>query len=201
MAEAKVRELVTTLVREANAAARDVQQPWYHEVLLRRDACIAQYLWDSMRRPAEVRCLSPAEMVLGSSGVQAFPHVSKMCHPSQGTRRPAPVASNGIPGEQLQQLFLGYASSLIRHRQPLGRYLFSPLMPDRTALDGSQGLSVGAMGARIKGHLERLGLRTGESLYSLKRGAMQHEYFIVGHNLQAIGEAAVLVHTLVGAGC
>jgi hypothetical protein len=68
--------------------------------------------------------------------------------------------------------------------------MFSPLQPNRQALQSDQGLSTAAMGQRVIGHLKRLGLYDGESLYSIKRGAMQHDYFIAGRSLQVIGAAA-----------
>lgn len=46
------------------------------------------------------------------------------------------------------------------------------------------------MGQRVIGHLRRLGLYEGESLYNIKRGAMQHDFFVAGQSLQAIGTAA-----------
>jgi hypothetical protein len=46
------------------------------------------------------------------------------------------------------------------------------------------------MGHRIVGHLKPYGLYEGESLYSIKRGAMQHEYYIEGQD-----EALVCVST------
>lgn len=85
---------------------------------------------------------------------------------------------------------LQYMQCLQQHGKSLGRYLFSPLQPNRQALQADQGLSTAAMGQRVVGHLKRLALYEGESLYSIKRGAMQHDYFIAGKSLQAIGAAA-----------
>jgi hypothetical protein len=96
----------------------------------------------------------------------------------------------GEAGQQLAQLMLQYMQCLQHHGQSLGRFLFSPLQPNRQALQADQGLSTAAMGQRVIGHLKRLGLYEGESLYSIKRGAMQHDYLIAGRSLQAIGVAA-----------
>jgi hypothetical protein len=42
----------------------------------------------------------------------------------------------------------------------------------------------------VIGHLKRLGMYEGETLYSIKRGSMQHAVFVCGASLQAVGEAA-----------
>lgn len=43
---------------------------------------------------------------------------------------------------------------------------------------------------RVVQHMKRLGLWEGETLYSLKRGSMQHRHSVLGHSLQAVGESA-----------
>jgi hypothetical protein len=193
--EAKLQQLVQQLAAEAAAAQQQPSQAWHVAALLWRDACIAQYLWDSKRRPAELSSLQTAQVqvvssAVGSSGLQAGPQISKMCHASRGSRRPRPVDIQGPAGQQLAQLVLQYIQCLQQTGRALGRYMFSPLQPNRQALQSDQGLSTAAMGQRVIGHLKRLGLYDGESLYSIKRGAMQHDYFIAGRSLQAIGAAA-----------
>jgi hypothetical protein len=195
ISEAKLQQLVQQLVQEATATQQQPNQPWYIAALLWRDACIAQYLWDSKRRPAELSSLQTAHVEVyssatGGSRVQAGPQISKMCHASRGSRRPRPVDVQGEAGQQLSQLMLQYMQYLQQCGQSLGRFLFSPLQPNRLALQADQGLSTAAMGQRMIGHLKRLGLYEGESLYSIKRGAMQHDYFIAGKSLQALGAAA-----------
>jgi hypothetical protein len=195
ISEAKLQQLVQQLTQEALTAQQQPNQPWYVAALLWRDACIAQYLWDSKRRPAELSSLQTAHVEVhssaaGGSRVQAGPQVSKMCHASRGSRRPRAVDVQGEDGQQLSQLMLQYMQYLLQCGQSLGRFLFSPLQPNRLALQADQGLSTAAMGQRVIGHLKRLGLYEGESLYSIKRGAMQHHYFIAGKSLQAIGAAA-----------
>jgi hypothetical protein len=96
----------------------------------------------------------------------------------------------GPGGEQLCQLLGGYQGCLERHGQQVGRYLFSPLRCDGSALDGDKGLSAAALTQRLVGHLQRLGLYEGESAYSLKRGSMQHAFYVGGQTLAAVGEAA-----------
>jgi hypothetical protein len=195
ISEAKLQQLVQQLASEAAASQQQANQPWHAAALLWRDACITQYLWDSKRRPAELSSLQTAHVEVfssaaGSSRVQASPQVSKMCHASRGSRRPRPVDVQGKAGQQLAQLMMQYMQCLQQYGQPLGRFMFSPLAPNRQALQPDQGLSTAAMGQRVIGHLKRLGLYDGESLYSIKRGAMQHDYFIAGKSLQAVGAAA-----------
>jgi hypothetical protein len=195
ISEAKLQQLVQQLVQEATTAQQQRNQPWHVAALLWRDACITQYLWDSKRRPAELSSLQTAHVEVyssaaGGSRVLAGPQVSKMCHASRGSRRPKTVDVQGEAGQQLSQLLLQYMQCLQQHGKSLGRFLFSPLQPNRQALQTEQGLSTAAMSQRVVGHLQRLGLYDGESLYSIKRGAMQHDYFIAGKSLQAIGTAA-----------
>lgn len=195
ISEAKLQQLVQCLAAEAAVAQQQRSQPWHVAVLLWRDACIAQYLWDSKRRPAELSQTQTAQVAVessavGSSSVQARPQVSKMCHASRGNRLPRPVEVKGPAGQQLAQLLLQYSQCVQQSGRSLGRYLFSPLHPSRQALQTEQGLSTAAMGQRVIGHLRRLGLYEGESLYSIKRGAMQHDFFVAGQSLQAIGTAA-----------
>lgn len=211
---AKLQQLVWQLQTEAQQCQQSSQQSWYTEALLWRDAAIVQYLWDSKRRPAELGHLGSQQVSIGGSSsggssgpsstvasagssrpvfgldLTATPTVSKMCHASHGNRGPAPVELGGQVGQQLGTLFLQYSGCLQRHGKSLGRFMFSPLRADKQDLQGDKGLSSSAMGQRVVGHLKRLGLYEGESLYSIKRGAMQHDYFILGRSLQAIGDAA-----------
>jgi N-acyl-L-homoserine lactone synthetase len=83
-----------------------------------------------------------------------------------------------------------YQQCLQRSGRSIGRFLFSPLQPNKQDLQQDQGLSTAAMEQRVIGHLRRLGLYEGESLYSIKRGAMQHDFYINGASLQVVGEAA-----------
>ena len=86
ISEAKLQQLVGQLVEEADCYQQltpQQQQPWHVEALLRRDACIAQYLWDSKRRPAETGQLQSAQVEVNlraSSGGQVVtqPSVSKI---------------------------------------------------------------------------------------------------------------------------
>lgn len=195
LSEDKLQQLVQCLAAEAAEAQQRADQPWYVAVLLWRDACITQYLWDSKRRPAELSKTQTAQVevtssAVGSSRVQAHPQISKMCHASQGSRVPRPVDVQGPAGQQLASLLLQYMQCVQQSGRGLGRYLFSPLHPSRLMLQTEQGLSTAAMGQRIIGHLKRLGLYEGESLYSIKRGAMQHDFFVAGKSLAAIGTAA-----------
>jgi hypothetical protein len=210
---AKLQQLVQQLQAEAQQCQQSSQQPWHTEALLWRDAAIVQYLWDSKRRPAELGHLGSQQVSIGSSSASsggagssgaaagssrgtfgldltATPTVSKMCHASQGGRRPAPVEVGGQLGQQLGLLFLQYTGCLQRYGKSLGRFMFSPLRADKQDLQGDKGLSTSAMEQRVVGHLKRLGLYEGESLYSIKRGAMQHDYFVLGRSLQAVGDAA-----------
>jgi hypothetical protein len=208
---AKLQQVVQQLQAEAQQCQQSRQQPWYTEALLWRDAAIVQYLWDSKRRPAELGHLGSQQVSKGSSSssgpgsnvrsaasssytlgldLTATPTVSKLCHASQGSRRPAPVELGGQVGQQLGRLFLRYSECLKRHGKSLGRFMFSPLRADKQELQGDKGLSTSAMEQRVVGHLKRLGLYEGESLYSIKRGAMQHDFFVLGRSLQAIGDAA-----------
>uniref|UniRef100_A0A383VD66 Uncharacterized protein n=1 Tax=Tetradesmus obliquus TaxID=3088 RepID=A0A383VD66_TETOB len=77
ISEAKLQQLVGQLVEEADCyqqlTPQQQQQPWHVEALLRRDACIAQYLWDGKRRPAETGQLQSAQVEVNlsaSSGEQ-----------------------------------------------------------------------------------------------------------------------------------
>jgi len=177
--EAKLQRLVELLVQEARLKQQYVQ-PWYVEALLWRDACIAQYLWDSMRRPAEARGLTTDQVQIGSIAssssskgevyVETHARQSKMCHASHGTRRPRPVHIGEEAGGQLVGLMLQYIACLQTAGKSMGRFMFSPLRPDREGLHEDQGLSTSGMGQRIIGHLKRYGLFEGESLYSIKRG-------------------------------
>jgi hypothetical protein len=54
ISEFKLQQLVQQLAAEAAEAQQQANQPWHVAVLLWRDACIAQYLWDSKRRPSEL---------------------------------------------------------------------------------------------------------------------------------------------------
>lgn len=195
ISEAKLQQLVQQLSAEAQAAQQQAHQPWYVPALLWRDACIAQYLWDSKRRPAELGQTQTAHVEVSSSAacdsrVLATPLVSKMCHASRGGRVPKPVDVQGAAGQQLAHLLVQYMQCMQQSGRALGRYLFSPLHPSKQMLQADQGLSTAAMGQRVIGHLKRLGLYEGESLYSIKRGAMQHDFFVAGKSLQAIGAAA-----------
>ena len=200
ISEAKLQQLVGLLVEEATAyqqlsPKQQQQQPWYIEALLRRDACIVQYLWDSKRRPAETGSLQTSQLDIsfnasGDGQVQALPGISKMCHANRSSRRPKVVQVQGAAGQQLAELLLQYQQCLQRTGHNLGRFMFSPLRADKQGLQVEQGLSTAAMEQRVVGHLKRLQMYEGESLYSIKRGAMQHEFFINGVSLQAVGEAA-----------
>uniref|UniRef100_A0A383WP94 Uncharacterized protein n=1 Tax=Tetradesmus obliquus TaxID=3088 RepID=A0A383WP94_TETOB len=200
ISEAKLQQLVGQPVEEADCyqqltPQQQQQQPWHVEALLRRDACIAQYLWDSKRRPAETGQLQSAQVEVNlsaSSGGQVVtqPSVSKMCHASHSSRRPRPVDVQGAAGQQLATLLLQYQQCLQRSGRSIGTFLFSPLQPNRLDLQEDQGLSTAAMEQRVIGHLKRLHLYEGETLYSIKRGAMQHAVHVCGVSLQAVGEAA-----------
>jgi hypothetical protein len=200
ISESKLQQLAAQLVEEADAyqqltPGQQQQQPWHVEALLRRDACIVQYLWDSKCRPAETGRLQAVQVELNlsaSSGGQvlAQPSSSKMCHASRGSRPPRPVDVQGAAGQQLAQLLMQYQQCLQRSGRSIGRFMFSPLQPSKQDLQQDQGLSTAAMEQRVTGHLKRLGLYEGESLYSIKRGAMQHEFYSNGVSLQAVGEAA-----------
>lgn len=197
ISDSKLQQLVQKLQEEAEAYQQlsntaQQQQPWHVEAILWRDACIVQYLWDSKRRPAEASKLQSSQIdiqisVAEGSSVQARPSTGKMCHASRGNRQPRPVE---VPSKQLAELLWQYVQCLDRAGKALGRFMFSPLTANRQDLQRQQGLSTSAMGSRVVYHLKRLGLYEGESLYSIKRGAMQHDYFVHGHSLQAIGEAA-----------
>jgi hypothetical protein len=88
ISESKLQQLVAQLVEEADAyqqlkPGQQQQQPWHVEALLRRDACIVQYLWDSRRRPAETGRLQALQVEVrlsASSGGQvlAQPSISKI---------------------------------------------------------------------------------------------------------------------------
>lgn len=154
-----------------------------------------QYLWDSKRRPAEAGHLQSSQLEVqmsASSGGQvlAQPSVSKMCHASRGSRQPRGVEVTGPAGQRLAELLLQYMQCLQKSGKSMGQYLFSPLRSDKQDLQENQGLSTAAMEQRVVWHLKRLQMYEGESLYSIKRGAMQHEFFINGMSLQAVGEAA-----------
>eukprot|EP00878_Enallax_costatus_P003423 GHUV01003634.1.p2 GENE.GHUV01003634.1~~GHUV01003634.1.p2 ORF type:complete len:408 (-),score=155.96 GHUV01003634.1:5007-6095(-) len=199
ISSSKLQQLVMQLEEEADAyqqLPKQQQQPWYIEALLRRDACIAQYLWDSKRRPAEAGQLQNEQVNIdlsascGASMVSIQPSVSKMCHASRGSRQPRPVQVQGTPGGRLAELFMAYMQCVQQQGKTLGRYMFSPLQADKQDFKTQQGLSTAAMGSRLVMHLKRLGLYEGESLYSIKRGAMQNEFFVNGCSMQAIGEAA-----------
>ena len=187
--EWKLGALVAALLAEADNA-RGSGAPWHVEALLRRDAALAQLLWESERRPGEVGQLTTPAVTLGGAQFRAQAATSKMCHPSHGPRQPRPITVAGAGGALLQELLEGYARCLGRCGQGLGPFLFSPLRRDGSGLDTGRGLSSAAMTKRIEGHLRRLHLYAGESIYSLKRGAMQHAFFARGETLQAIGEAA-----------
>jgi hypothetical protein len=77
-------------------------------------------------------------------------------------------------------------AELERHGQQVGRYLFSPQRRSGSALDGDKGLSAAAPTQRRVGRLQRLG----EAALSLKRGSMQHAFFVGGQTLAAVGQAA-----------
>jgi hypothetical protein len=199
ISEAKLQQLVGQLVEEADCyqqlTPQQQQQPWHVEALLRRDACIAQYLWGSKRRPAETGQLQSAQVEVNlsaSSGGQVVtqPSVSKMCHASHSSRRPRPVEVQGAAGQQLATLLLQYQQCLQRSGRSIGTFFFSPLQSNRLDLQQDQGLSIAAMEQRVIGHLKRLHLYEGETLYSIKRGAMQHAVHVCGVSLQAVGEAA-----------
>ena len=190
LSEVKLRALLARLRSEASAAAGTPGRPWHEAPLLLRDAAIALYLWDSKRRPAEAGGLGSSQVFVGLGGVRTEPATSKMCYPSRGARRPRPVEVGGDAGAELAVLFAEYALALARRGRQLGRFMFSALSADRQSLQGDKGLSTGAMGTRIVAHLRRLGLYDGESLYSVKRGAMQHDYFLLGRPMQAIGDDA-----------
>ena len=200
ISEGKLQQLVMLLGDEADAyqqltPAQQQQQPWYIEALLRRDACIVQYLWDSKRRPAETGRLQAAQIEVSLSArsggqVVAQPSISKMCHASQGNRLPRSVNVQGAAGQQLAELLLQYQQCLQRSGRSIGQYMFSPLQANRQNLQQDQGLSTAAMEQRVIGHLKRLGLYEGETLYSIKRGSMQHDFHVNGVSLQAVGEAA-----------
>ena len=159
-------------------------------MLLRRDAALAQLLWDSQRRPAEVSSLPPSSIQAGQGQVTAQASSSKMCHASHGGRQPRPILVGGEPGSRLAALLQAYTDSVHRHGRQLGAYMFSPLQADGQQLQQDKGLSTAAMSSRIVEHLQRLGLYTGESVYSVKRGSMQHAFHVQGRSLVAVGEAA-----------
>lgn len=188
--EEKVQLLLSWLGAEADAAASARGMPWHVEALLRRDAAIIALLWESHRRPGEVGRLGSGAVDLGGGGIAAQAVSSKMCHANRGSRLPRPIEVHGAAGEQLCELLGSYQGCLERHGQQFGRYLFSPLQRDGSALDGSRGLSAAALTQRLVLHLRRLHLYEGESAYSLKRGGMQHAFFVGGQPLAAIGEAA-----------
>ena len=190
LAEAKLQQLVSALVQEADAVGAAGRAPWHVEALLRRDAAMAALLWESYRRPAEVGSLSSSAVSTTGGSVVAQASSSKMCHASQGGRLPRPIEVHGPGGEQLCQLLGSYQSCLERHGQQLGQFLFSPLRRDGSALEGSKGLSAAALTQRLVGHLQRRGMYEGESAYSLKRGGMQHAFYVGGQTLAAVGEAA-----------
>ena len=129
-------------------------------------------------------------MQVGNSSILATAQSSKMCRASRGSRQPRPVALVGAEAEVLTELLHQYEQSLARRGQRMGRYLFSPLRPDHQGYQGDKGLSPSAMGQRVVYHLKRMGLYEGESLYSIKRGDMQYDYFVLGRSQQAIGEDA-----------
>ena len=61
---------------------------------------------------------------------------------------------------------------------------------DHLGYQESRGLKQAAMGQRVVYHLKRFGLFEGESLYSIKRAAMLHDFFVLGRSQKAIGKAA-----------
>jgi hypothetical protein len=113
-----------------------------------------------------------------------------MCHASRGSRRPRPVEVQGAAGQQLAELLVQYQQCLQRSGRGIGSFMFSPLQPNKQDLQQDQGLSTAAMEQRVTGHLRRLGLYEGASLYSIKRSAIQHDFYINGASLQAVEEAA-----------
>jgi len=188
--EWKHQQLVQHLQWEADMEEVLQVSPWHVEALLRRDAAIAELLWDSHCRPAEVGTLQHSAVQIGDGQVRGQAVSSKMCHAAHGARQPRPIVLEGAAGEKLEELLTVYFACLQRHHQPLGSYLFSPLQRDGRSLDLSRGLSSGAMTKRIVGHLQRLRLYEGESAYSLKRGSMQHAFWVEGQPLSVLGEAA-----------
>lgn len=190
LAREKVQELVNSLVDQAEILAVVGGAPWHAEALLRRDAAMFALLWETHRRPAEVGSLDLASVNRTGGAFAAQAGVSKMCRPSLGSRTPRPIEVRGPEGEVLCSLLGSYHSCLERHGQPLGRFLFSPLRRDGSALDTTKGLSAAAMTHRMVSHLKRLQIYEGESVYSLKRGGMQHAFYVDGQPLEAIGEAA-----------
>lgn len=153
------------------------------EALLRRDACLAQMLWDSQRRPSKLTSLPSSGVSHTEAGVHARASSSKMCHVSRSSRVPRPVVAGGAAGQLLGQLLQQYTGCLSRHQQPDGK-----------ALQVNKGLSTNAITQRIVGHLQRLHMHVGETVYSIKRGSMQHAFHVQGRSLHAIGEGAQAWH-------
>lgn len=196
ISEAKLQRLVSALDQGADRAQQQqggppgAAPPPHVELLLRRDACMAQLLWDCMRRPAEVGSLAASSVQVSGDLVTAQAVSSKMTHANRGNRRPRPIEVAGAAGARLAALLQKYEACLQRSGQQLGPFMFSPLRPDGRGLQTNKGLSSSAMGNRLVQHLQRLGLYAGESLYSIKRGSMQHAYHVEGRSLATIGEAA-----------
>jgi hypothetical protein len=191
LAVEKYQVLLDQLMREGmTASAQTDGAPWYRDVLLWRDALMVGLLWASCRRPAEVGQLPTASVQTTSDTWSAQAVVSKMSHPSHGRRKPRAIQVHGWEGTILCLLMEEYLSSLERHQQSLGQFLFSPLRPDKLHFDTGKGLSTSAISKRVVGHLKRLGMYAGESVYSLKRGALQHAFYVEGKSLEVLGEAA-----------
>jgi hypothetical protein len=186
----KQQVLVAGLEAEADAVRESGDQPWHVEALLRRDAAVAELLWDSQRRPAEIGQLRTSTTSIAGGQLRGEASSSKMTHASRGARRPRAIEVQGDAGTNLCRLLESYVACLQRHGKELGAFLFSPLQRDGSSLDGSRGLSSSAMTKRVVGHLQRLHLYAGETVYSLKRGSMQYSFYVQGRTMEAIGEAA-----------